>query len=193
MIDLSTVIHQCAPTVAPVVLEAIIRAESHFDPLALHINGKARLRYPPKSAAQAATWSSWLIVHGYSIDLGLMQVNSRNLAALNLTPEGAFDPCQNVRAGATILKAQYARARRAGSPDSKALLQAISAYNTGNFEGGFSNGYVAKVMMNNTDGRGFRTIEMTCLVGHCTSSDSSPRRANAYVVDTAVAGFGVSP
>jgi type IV secretion system protein VirB1 len=193
MIDLSTVMRQCAPTVAPVVLQAIIRAESHFDPLALHINGKARLRGPPKSAGQAATWSSWLIAHGYSIDLGLMQINSRNLAALNLTPAGAFDPCQNVRAGATILKAQYTRAKQAGSTDSKALLQAISAYNTGNFQGGFSNGYVAKVMMNNAEARDLLKLDMTCLLTNCASSGSGTRRlASAFTADTAIGGFGVS-
>jgi type IV secretion system protein VirB1 len=193
MMDLSTLMHQCAPAVAPVVLKAIVRAESRFDPLALHINGNARLRYPPKSAAQAATWSSWLIGHGYSIDLGLMQINSRNLTALNLTPEGAFDPCQNVRAGATILKAQYARAKQAGSTDSTALLQAISAYNTGNFQGGFSNGYVAKVMMNNAEARELLTLDMTCLLTRCASPGSGTHRpATAYTADTAIGGFGVS-
>jgi type IV secretion system protein VirB1 len=193
MMDLSTLMHQCAPSVAPVVLKALIRAESGFDPLALHINGKARLRYAPRSAGQAATWSSWLIERGYSIDLGLMQINSRNLAALNLTPEGAFDPCQNVRAGAALLKAQYARAKQAGSTDSKALLQAISAYNTGNFQGGFSNGYVAKVMMNNAEARELLTLDMTCLLTHCASSGSSTHRpAPAYTADTAIGGFGVS-
>ena len=193
MMDLSALMHQCAPSVAPVVLKAIIRAESSFDPLALHINGKARLRYPPKSVGQAATWSSWLIEHGYSIDLGLMQINSRNLTALNLTPEGAFDPCQNVRAGAALLKAQYARAKQAGSADSKALLQAISAYNTGNFQGGFSNGYVAKVMMNNAEARELLTLDMTCLLTHCASSGSGTHRpAPAYTADTAIGGFGVS-
>jgi type IV secretion system protein VirB1 len=193
MIDLSTVMHQCAPGVAPVVLEAIIRAESSFDPLALHINGKARLRYPPKSAGQAATWSSWLIEHGYSIDLGLMQINSSNLTPLNLTPAGAFDPCQNLHAGAAILKAQYARAKQAGSTDSKALLQAISAYNTGNFQGGFSNGYVAKVMMNNATARELLSLDMTCLLTHCASSGSSTHRpAPAYTADTAIGGFGAS-
>jgi len=121
MIDLATVMHQCAPSVAPTVLEAIIRTESSFHPLALHVNGNVRLRSAPKSAAQAAAWSTWLIKQGYSIDMGLMQINSHNLASLNLTTEGAFDPCQNVRAGAALLQSQYARARQAGSPGSTAI------------------------------------------------------------------------
>jgi type IV secretion system protein VirB1 len=194
MIDLSTVMHQCAPSVAPAVLEAIIRTESSFDPLALHINGKVRLRSPPKSATQAATWSSWLIGQGYSVDMGLMQINSHNLGALNLTPEGAFDPCRNVRAGADLLKAQYARARQAGSPSSTALLQAISAYNTGNFHGGFSNGYVEKVMMNNSHARELLTLDFTCLLTHCDPTrPGAGQVAHAYAADTAIGGFGVSP
>lgn len=194
MIDFSAIMHQCAPSVAPAVLEAIIRTESSFDPLALHINAKVRLRSPPKSAAQAATWSSWLIGQGYSVDMGLMQINSHNLAALNLTPEGAFDPCRNVRAGAELLKVQYARARQAGSPGSTALLQAISAYNTGNFHGGFSNGYVEKVMMNNSHARELLTLDFTCLLTHCGPTQSGAGQvAHAYVADTAIGGFGVSP
>jgi type IV secretion system protein VirB1 len=121
-------------------LRAIIATESRSDPLALNVNGNVQLRSRPATAAQAAAWAEWLITRGYSVDLGLMQVNSRNLATLNLTPAGAFDPCQNLRAGAAILTANYGQAARSVGPGSKALLQAISAYNTGNFHGGFRNG-----------------------------------------------------
>jgi len=58
---------------------AIIRTESGFNPLALHVNGDFRLTAAPRSAAEAAVWANWLIARGYSVDLGLMQINSRNL------------------------------------------------------------------------------------------------------------------
>src|SRR5581483_2734339 len=175
--DLATLMHQCAPSVAPTVLEAIMRTESHFDPLALHINNNVRLRRPPQSAAQAADWSGWLIKRGYSVDLGLMQINSRNLGSLHLTPQSAFDPCETIRAGAELLKAQYTRARQTGSLAGTALLQAISAYNTGNFHSGFRNGYVARVMLNNSPARELLTLDMSCLLTRC-----------AKTADTAVGG-----
>jgi type IV secretion system protein VirB1 len=153
MIDLPSVMHQCAPGVAPSVLQAIIGTESGFDPLALHVNGNVRLRSPPKTAAQAARWADWLIQRGYSVDMGLMQINSRNLPALQLTPAGAFDPCQNIRAGAAILMAGYSQAAHSVGHSTKALLWAISAYNTGTFQGGFRNGYVARVIVNGSNVR----------------------------------------
>lgn len=91
MIDLIALIHQCAPTVVPRVLYATIRTESGFNPLALHVNGNLRLQRPSKTAAEADAWSSWLIGHGYSVDMGLMQINSHNLASRRLTPLEAFD------------------------------------------------------------------------------------------------------
>lgn len=200
MIDVSNLVHQCAPGVAPSVLEAIIRTESAFDPLAIHVNGKVRLRSPPATAGQAAKWSRWLIRQGYSVDMGLMQINSRNLASLRLTPEGAFDPCRNIRAGAALLTAAYGRARTAGGPESRALLQAISAYNTGTFDGGFRNGYVAKVLLHDSAVLKGLPLDLTCLLTGCAPGHPSAQKSvgaslfvGSYASDTAISGFGVAP
>ena len=183
--DITALIHQCAPAVAPVVVEAIMRTESGFDPLALHINGGVRLRSPPRTAAQAATWSQWLIDRGYSVDMGLMQINSRNLASLRLTAADVFEPCQNIKAGAAILAAQYDRSVQVSGVGSRALLQAISAYNTGTFKGGFRNGYVGKVVMHMPGNRSAAVMDLTCLVTSCANR-SSP---SPYTVDSLVPGF----
>jgi type IV secretion system protein VirB1 len=195
MIDLITLIHQCAPNVAPSVLYATIRTESGFNPLALHINGAIRLQRPPKSAAEATAWSSWLIEHGYSVDLGLMQINSRNLASLGLTPMEAFDPCQNVRAGATLLAIGYARAARSQGAGTQALLQAISAYNTGDFHKGFNNGYVWKVVSGGAPGGspGVTSEPERSLTRPARGRVNSDRPDQPYGAGTAVGGFGVAP
>jgi type IV secretion system protein VirB1 len=146
MIDFPSLLQQCAPHVAVSTMQAIIRAESGFNPLALNVNASLRLQRAPRTAGEAAAWARWLIGQGYSVDMGLMQINSHNLVHLKLSPEAAFDPCSNVRAGAAILTAQYSRAVRVQGTGTQALLQAISAYNTGNFHAGFRNGYVAKVV-----------------------------------------------
>jgi hypothetical protein len=89
----------------------------------------------------------------------LMQINSANLTALQMTPEDLFDPCRNMQAGARILAADYAKAARVKGAGASALLAAISAYNTGNFQGGFRNGYVAKVVSNASPSQTTRPVE----------------------------------
>jgi type IV secretion system protein VirB1 len=185
MMDFMSLIHTCAPTVAPAIVAAIIRTESGFDPLALHVNGNVRLRLPPRTAAQAATWSQWLIDRGYSVDMGLMQINSRNLASLRLTAADVFEPCQNIKAGAAILTAQYSLSARAYGAGSRALLQAISAYNTGTFKGGFRNGYVGKVVMRMLGSQPATVADLTRLLTKCANR-SSP---TPYTADSLVPGF----
>jgi len=134
----------CAPNIAPVTLEAVIRVESGGNPLAVNVNG-LRVQPPPAAtAAEAARTAESYILRGYSVDLGLMQVNSRNLVALGTTVERVLDPCTNVRDGAVILTADYAEAARSRGDGQPALQAALSAYNTGSVYRGFANGYVAR-------------------------------------------------
>jgi type IV secretion system protein VirB1 len=133
----------CAPNVAPVTVQAIVQVESGGNPLAVNVNG-IRVQPPPASSAkEAAQEAESYIARGYSVDLGLMQVNSRNLAALGITVEQVLEPCTNIRAAATILTADYAEAARTRGDGQPALQAALSAYNTGNVYRGFTNGYVA--------------------------------------------------
>ncbi len=117
----------CAPGVAPETLAAVARAESGFDTLAINVNGPGGGRVRPASAGEAVARARALMAAGRSVDLGLMQVNSRNLDWLGLSIEDAFDPCRSVAAGARV-------------------LTAFSGYNTGSPRRGFANGYVARVL-----------------------------------------------
>lgn len=142
---LEQLILQCAPNVAPTTMMAIIKVESGGNPLAINVNGKKRLARQPATAAEALAWADWLIAKGYSVDMGLAQVNSRHLQRFGLTPQQLFEPCYNVAAGAQILGENYADASRKYGLGQQALRAAISAYNTGNHTRGFTNGYVRKV------------------------------------------------
>ena len=134
----------CAPNIAPATLEAVIGVESGGNPLAINVNG-VRVQPPlATSAAEAARTAESYILRGYSVDIGLMQVNSRNLAALGVTVELVLDPCTNIRSGAAILASDYAEAARRYGEGQAALQAALSAYNTGDFARGFGNGYVAR-------------------------------------------------
>jgi len=116
----------CAPGVAVETLSAIARTESGFDPFSFLDNTTGR-SYRPQDQAEALRLAQPLLAAGHSIDAGLMGINVTNWKWLELTVETAFDPCQNIRAGA-------------------AVLMAFSRYNTGSPTRGFRNGYVQRVV-----------------------------------------------
>jgi len=134
----------CGSTVDPSTLQAIMRVESGAHVLAIKVNGATEQPLPAGSAADATAIATAWIAKGYDVDMGLMQVNSRNLQSLGYSVAQMFDPCTNIAAGASILTADYLLAS-VGRPDPQVTLRAaLSAYNTGSFERGFFNGYVAK-------------------------------------------------
>ena len=137
---------QCAPGVAPQTVLAIIQTESSGEPFALNVNGGRQPARQGNSADAAATARRY-VAAGYSVDLGLGQINSRNMRWLGLTWETVFDPCTNVAALARVLTTNY-NAVRAGRDPQTALRVALSMYNTGSQTRGFRNGYVAKVVGN---------------------------------------------
>jgi type IV secretion system protein VirB1 len=142
---LEQLVVQCAPNVAPSTMLAIVHVESHGNPLALSVNGKQRLVRQPSSNIEAISWAKWLLINGYSFDIGLTQVNSRQMRRLGLQPEAMFDPCKNLAAGARVLTEYYAAAIKKYGAGQTALRAAISADNSGNHTGGIANGYVNRV------------------------------------------------
>lgn len=146
--DFLALAQHCAPLVAPQTMAAIVKTESAFRPLAIGINGGARLVRQPENIEEAVVTAKWLIGNGYNIDIGLGQLNSSNLHKAGLTVADAFDPCKNLSASAKILHGNYKNASRAIIGEQAALHAAISAYNTGNFSTGFANGYVQRVVNN---------------------------------------------
>jgi type IV secretion system protein VirB1 len=136
----------CAPTVAPETVLAIIQTESSGEPFALNVNG-GRQPARQSNAVDAATTARRFVAAGYSVDLGLGQINSRNMRWLGLTWETVFDPCTNVAALARVLTTNY-NSVKAGRDPQTALRVALSMYNTGSQTRGFRNGYVAKVVGN---------------------------------------------
>jgi type IV secretion system protein VirB1 len=137
---------QCAPTVAPETVLAIIQTESGGEQFALNVNG-GKQPSRQSNAADAATTARRYVAAGYSVDLGLGQINSRNMRWLGLTWDTVFDPCNNVAALARVLTTNY-NAVKAGRDPQAALRVALSMYNTGSQTRGFRNGYVAKVIGN---------------------------------------------
>ncbi|WP_234731235.1 transglycosylase SLT domain-containing protein [Acidocella facilis] len=137
---------RCAPSVPDWVLGAVARTESNFHPWRLHDNTARVSDDPPSLQAAETEAASWMEAR-HSVDLGLMQINSGNLAALGMNVNDALNPCASLAAGAAVLQAAYG-----GGPvqtgQLTALLMALSIYNTGSPFRGIMNGYARRVMRN---------------------------------------------
>jgi type IV secretion system protein VirB1 len=146
LLDLALILslsQACAPQVAPETLAAVAYAESRFNPNAIGVNRGPRPARAPRDATEAARVARSLLARGANLDLGVAQINSDNLGWLGLSVEAAFDPCRNLAAAGTVLRAGY---RPVEGVDRQTTLRvALSRYNTGHPERGFRNGYVARV------------------------------------------------
>jgi type IV secretion system protein VirB1 len=152
MIDFDTVAQQCAPTVNPVTMQAVVRTESGFNPYAIGVVG-GHLARQPRDSEEAVATARALEARGINFSVGLGQVNRFNLARYGLTYETAFDPCANLRAGSAILRDCYQRASAIYGQDQHTLRAAISCYYSGNFIGGEriqsgGSSYVQRVIAN---------------------------------------------
>lgn len=162
-VPFTTLVVLCAPLVAPETMGAIVATESNFRPFVIGVNAGAGFpaaSYDHKTKGEAIARARDLLARGANLDLGLAQINSANLVSLGATVEDMFDACKNLRAASIILHQAY-RGALSSSPNSReALLAAISAYNTGNFNSGFGNGYVARVQTAVTDVYGLEGVRI---------------------------------
>ena len=141
-------LQQCAPNVAPITMIAIIKTESKYNPWAIGLNKGKKLRYQPHSLEQAEAWVTYLEKNGYDFDIGLGQVNIRNVHKYGYNATQLLTPCLNLKVASDILQKNYKKAFYKTNHPRDALMMAISAYNTGNYHAGFSNGYVDRVVNN---------------------------------------------
>ena len=133
---------RCAPGIALEALVPQVQVESHFSELAIGINNGPIVR--ARSVPDATDIATRYIRAGYSVDLGLAQINSHNLRRLGLTVEQAFDPCTSLRAAEVVLTENY-NAVSDGRTQTDAIEATWSLYNSGSPSRGMRNGYVRKV------------------------------------------------
>jgi type IV secretion system protein VirB1 len=140
----------CAPGVAPVTIQEIVRVESKGNPIAVNINKRDGISYQQpkkvKTVRDAIAVTHDAMKRGHTVDIGYMQLNSANLPRLGYTVKDAFDPCKNLAGGAKILNKAYMTEFAKHGNEQRALRSALSIYNTGNSKKGFSNGYVNRYL-----------------------------------------------
>src|SRR3546814_3999401 len=129
---------QCTLVVSTATIAQILQTESKVFEWAINVSGLCR-KIVPTSREQAVALACHYIGKGHSVDLGLGQINSRNMKALGLTWDNVFDPCTNIAAAGAVLSGNY-HSVRAGLHPQRALRIALSMYNTGSQSRGFSNG-----------------------------------------------------
>ncbi|MFT0701313.1 lytic transglycosylase domain-containing protein [Citrobacter meridianamericanus] len=136
MLEFLALAEQCAPTVAPQTMAALVHVESSFNPYAIGVVG-GRLARQPTSRDEAVATAKALEADGWNFSVGVAQVNRYNLPKYNLTYELAFDACANLRAGSKILEDCFVRATPRTGSEQAALQAAFSCYYSGNFTRGF--------------------------------------------------------
>lgn len=184
MLDLPALYAECAPQIHPTTMDRVVWVESGRRVLALNVNrrpGQAVAPRPaqPATVDQAVALAETYIAQGHSVDLGLAQINHRNLPSMGLTVRDVLaEPCRNLAAGAAILSACYDRAVRGGAPaGDAALIGALSCYNSGSMTFGVRSGYVARYGV------------VPPLGPQPVAPAAAPRRTNPMTADMTVAGW----
>ena len=133
---------RCAPEIAAEAVVPLVVTESGGNDLSININKGPRVR--AAAIADGAALVRRYMAAGYTVDVGLAQVNSANFTRLGVTVEQAFDPCTNLRLASSILRAGYGLAIQHYT-GLDAISATYSLYNTGTLTRGFRNGYVGRV------------------------------------------------
>jgi type IV secretion system protein VirB1 len=133
---------ECAPDVHPALLGRVTTVESSGNPFAIGVVG-GHLARQPKNLPEALATVKVLDADGWNYSMGLVQVNVHNLAPYGQTTEDIFEPCTNLKTGAAILKACYARAKPQFVQADDAVRATLSCYYSGDLTRGAA--YAQKV------------------------------------------------
>lgn len=133
---------QCAPEIATEAMVPLVITESGGDALQINVNKGPRVR--AGTVAEGAAIVRRYMAAGYTVDVGLAQINSANFARLGANVEEVFEPCTNLRLASTVLQRGYGMATRYYT-GLDAISATYSLYNTGTLTRGFRNGYVGRV------------------------------------------------
>lgn len=123
----------CAPNVDMSTALPIISIESSQHAFPINDN-TTRRSYDDPSYEQAVARANALLGEGHVLAVGYAQVLSTNFAHYGVTAADALEPCMNVYLGDRILTHFWLRARARYGNTRAALLHAISAYGSGDFD-----------------------------------------------------------
>ncbi|MGF7157149.1 lytic transglycosylase domain-containing protein [Bartonella heixiaziensis] len=139
----------CAPAIHPMMLSAVVMQESRGSIYAVGLNDDHKLSHQSSTLKEVIAITKKLKQDGHNFDMGLGQINAKNLKWFSMSLSNLFDPCKNFKAAQAALTYCYERAILACSSEQTALQAALSYYNTVSFKSGSinlsTNAYVQKV------------------------------------------------
>jgi soluble lytic murein transglycosylase-like protein len=128
--DLFSLVLACAVDgVEPSIVEAIVLLESDQQVLAIHDNTSGESHFPTDRMSAVQTANA-LLEQGHSLDLGLMQLNSRWREVYGASVEDCLTPCRNIGIGSDIL-GRYRLQCAQENPRLDPLRCALSRYHSG--------------------------------------------------------------
>ena len=155
-ITLATLMMTCAPLVHPTTLRALIEVESAGNPYAVSINYPQALTLAgigppafsqPRSAREALTLSQRLLAQGYSVSVGLAQINVEHVAERHLRIEDLFNPCTNLKVAQQVLLECDSNQPRGAVPNpGLRLRRTLVCYNAGHYASATGDRYAASIM-----------------------------------------------
>lgn len=138
---------RCTTDVHPATMVALIGTESGFNPFAIHVNNHSAVGFiQPTDKSSAVKIAYNLMKSNANFDAGYGQINISNIVRFRQNIAQIFDGCENIKLSALILKNCYAKALNQNSNQQNALRSALSCYNTGSLQKGFTTGYVQRVL-----------------------------------------------
>ncbi len=132
------------PNVDTAIIRQIIEVESSKNQFAINVNKIGS--FTPKTKDEAINLAKKYISNGYSVDIGLMQFNSKNLNSTlfsHYSVDDLLDACKNIKAGSDLFYLAY-ESTNPNLNKFQRITRALSIYNTGDEKSGFNNGYVKK-------------------------------------------------
>lgn len=142
---MAALLEQCAPRVSPVLMQALVRTESAWQPLAIGMDKAQGTVKQPTTLAEAIATARELAASGRKFSVGLAQIHVSNVALYGMTWEQAFDACQNLAVGQTILWNFYHRASASGYSGVAAIWASLRGYNSGGLDRPISDEYANRI------------------------------------------------
>ena len=137
---------QCAPELPAPLMDAVVKAESDWRPLAIGLDGSQPAMAQPNKLADAVAIAEALSRQGRGFSVGLAQIHVSHVRREGWRWEQAFDPCSNVAFGQRILRGFQAQAEAAGLTGSPALHAALRGYNAGRIDRMSGEAYARRVL-----------------------------------------------
>jgi type IV secretion system protein VirB1 len=145
MVAMAALLDQCAPQVSPVLMQALVRTESAWQPLAIGMDKAQGTVKQPETLAEAIATAKQLAASGRKFSVGLAQIHVSNVALYGMTWEQAFDACANLAVGQKILWNLYHRASASGYSGVAAIWAALRGYNSGGVDRAVSDEYANRI------------------------------------------------